>query len=128
MEGVYGKKPFRLNCRISAQSQYDRGNLAVSLAIIAFSEIALNERPGGSIKPFCDDAIMTSTSHSSWRYSIAPREETASTINRAGCPRRFIIRRISDILLVVPVEVSLCTTIMALYRCPLSSDNLASIS
>src|ERR1700720_72038 len=114
MDGVYGKKPFRLNSRISCQSQYDRGSFAVLLAAMAFSEIALKASPGGSIKPFCDDEIITSTSHSSWRYSIDASDDTASTISSAGCPTLFMARRISDILLVAPVEVSLCTTITAL--------------
>ena len=33
----------------------------------ARSEIALNERPGGSIRPFCEPATVTSTPHSSAR-------------------------------------------------------------
>ena len=35
------------------------------LAAIAFSETALKLIPGGSMRPFCDPAMVTSTSHSS---------------------------------------------------------------
>ena len=33
----------------------------------AFALIALNDRPGGSIRPFCEPETVTSTPHSSWR-------------------------------------------------------------
>ena len=33
----------------------------------ALSDTALKPRPGGSIKPFCEQLTVTSTPHSSWR-------------------------------------------------------------
>ena len=36
-------------------------------AASALSLTALNESPGGSIRPFCEPATVTSTPHSSWR-------------------------------------------------------------
>ena len=41
------------------------GKLAVFAARNAFSLTALKERPGGSIKPFCEPPTVTSTPHSS---------------------------------------------------------------
>jgi hypothetical protein len=52
---------------ISPQSQYERGSFAVVAAASAFALIALNDNPGGSIRPFCDPATVTSTFHSSCR-------------------------------------------------------------
>ena len=42
-------------------------NYSELLAIYSFMHLALKERPGGSIKPFCDPATVTSTPHSSCR-------------------------------------------------------------
>ena len=36
-------------------------------AFSPFSLTALNDRPGGSISPFCEPETVTSTPHSSWR-------------------------------------------------------------
>ena len=44
-----------------------QGYFAVFEAARDFSEIALNERPGGSMSPFWDPPTVTSTPHSSWR-------------------------------------------------------------
>ncbi len=55
---------------------------------------------------------------------MEPSEEIASTISNAGCAAASIAARISGILLVVPVEVSLCTTVTALTACPASADSL----
>ena len=52
---------------ISSQAQNDLVSLEVLLAASALSLIALNDRPGGSIRPFCEPATVTSTPHSSWR-------------------------------------------------------------
>ena len=52
---------------ISSQAQNDLGKLALALAAIAFGESALKLMPGGSIKPFCEPLMVTSTPHSSCR-------------------------------------------------------------
>ena len=52
---------------ISSQSKKERGSLADFDTARAFSEIALKERPGGSIRPFCEPPTVTSTPHSSCR-------------------------------------------------------------
>jgi len=67
VEGVYGKYPVTLEASISSQPRNARGNREVFEAAIAFSEMALNERPGGSISPFWDPPTVTSTPHSSCR-------------------------------------------------------------
>jgi len=38
-----------------------------SCASSAFLDTPLNPRPGGSLRPFCDPVMVTSTPHSSWR-------------------------------------------------------------
>ena len=48
-----------------------------------------------------------------------------STISSAGCPASSIAARIGGIALVTPVEVSLCTTVTALMRCPGSAASFA---
>ena len=65
--GVYGKNPVGLCFCMSDQSQYDRNRRLARYAANALSETALNDRPGGSISPFCDPATVTSARHSSWR-------------------------------------------------------------
>ena len=98
------------------------GDVAVPLddrvrdAASAFALIALKLRPGGSISPFCDPDSVTSSPHSSWRRSIEPSADTASTSSSAGCFARSIARRISGSRLVAPVEVSLWTTSSARRR------------
>ena len=52
---------------MSSQAQNDFGSLAVLLAASALSLMALNDMPGGSIRPFCAPPTVTSTPHSSWR-------------------------------------------------------------
>jgi len=52
---------------IASQSQYERGSAAVLAAARAFALMALNDKPGGSIRPFCEPATVTSTPHSSCR-------------------------------------------------------------
>ena len=52
---------------MSLQSKNERGSFADLCASSALSEMALNDRPGGSIRPFCEPATVTSTPHSSWR-------------------------------------------------------------
>ena len=63
--GVYGKNPFALEASIGSHDQYDLGSRACREAASAFSLIALKLSPGGSIRPFCDPAIVTSMPHSS---------------------------------------------------------------
>jgi len=58
-------------------------HFAVLFANKAFCETGVKTQTGGIIKPFLlRAAIVTSTSHSSWRYSIEPMEEIASTIKQ----------------------------------------------
>src|SRR6202008_5011317 len=122
-----GKKPLRLLAIISSHDQNDFGSLAFLATASAFSPTALNDRPGGSIRPFCEPPTVTSTPHSSCRYSIEPRDEMVSTINSAGCPAASIARRTSLTSVTQPVEVSLCTTHTALISRALSSRSRASI-
>ena len=103
-----------LAASISSQAQNERGNFAVSFAASAFGETALKDNPGGSIRPFCEPATVTSTPHSSMRKSIDASDEIVSTSSNAGCPARSIALRTSPIRLATPVEVSLCTTQTAL--------------
>src|SRR6266851_7512806 len=56
---------------------------------------------------------------------MEPSEEIASTISNAGCAAASIAARISGILLAVPVEVSLCTTVTALIACAASADSFS---
>ena len=83
VDGVYGKKPLWLEASIGSHDQYDRARRAAREAASAFSLIALKLRPGGSISPFCDPASVTSIPHSSWRRSIDPSDDTASTSSSA---------------------------------------------
>jgi len=43
------------------------GVTALADAATALALTALNDRPGGSISPFCEPETVTSTPHSSWR-------------------------------------------------------------
>jgi hypothetical protein len=52
---------------ISSQAQKLRGSFADFDASRAFGDSALKLIPGGSISPFCEPLIATSTPHSSWR-------------------------------------------------------------
>ena len=94
-----------------------RGNPAWRDAASARSLMALKLRPGGNIKPFCDPASVTSSPHSSWRRSIDPSDDTASTSNSAGCAAASIACRMAGRRLVTPVDVSLWTTSTARIRC-----------
>src|SRR3954451_3721394 len=78
----------------------------------------LNERPGGSIRPFCEPATVTSTPHSSCRYSIEASDETVSTMRSAGWPAASMARRMSGMRLVTPGEGSLWATQTALIVRP----------
>ena len=89
---------------------------AVLFAASAFSDIALKLRPGGSIRPFCEPATVTSTPQASCLYSIEA-SEMVSTISSAGCSARSIAATDFRMRLVTPVEVSLWTTITALIVC-----------
>src|SRR5437870_1666068 len=57
---------------------------------------------------------LGSTPHSAWRKSMEPSEEMVSTSSKAGCRARSMALRASRTRLVMPVEVSLCTTHTAL--------------
>ena len=63
VDGVYGKKPALLSRSIGSQSQYARGIFADFDAASAFSLMALKLMPGGSMSPFCEQPIVTSTPH-----------------------------------------------------------------
>ncbi len=52
---------------MSSQDQNDFVSFEVLLAAIALSLMALNDMPGGIIRPFCAPPTVTSTPHSSWR-------------------------------------------------------------
>ena len=65
--GVWGKNPCLYIVSMSSHWKNERGSFAVLDAYSAFSLTALNDMPGGSIRPFCAPPIVTSTPHSSWR-------------------------------------------------------------
>ena len=71
--------------------------------------------------------MVTSTPHSSCLYCAEARPEIESTISSAGCFAASIALRTATMLLVTPVEVSLCTTHTALIAWPLSALSRASI-
>ena len=75
--------------------------------------------------PFCEHQIVTSTPHSSWRYSTDPSDEIVSTSSKAGCPALSIAARISGIWLAHPVDVSFCTMVTALIWCPGSAASFS---
>ena len=50
--GVYGNKPSLFMFSMSSQDQNDFGRLEFREAAIALSLNALNDMPGGSIRPF----------------------------------------------------------------------------
>ncbi len=89
--------------------------------------MALNDSAGGSIRPFCEPAIVTSMPHASCCRSSTPSDEIVSTMSSAGCFCASIALRISSIHERQPVEVSLCTTHTALIWCALSCLRRASI-
>src|SRR5437870_12276863 len=93
--------------RIGAHSQYDFGSRDDLDAASAFSLMALKPSPGGNNSPFCEQPMVTSTPHSSWRKSMEPSEEMVSTSSKAGCRARSMALRASRTRLVMPVEVSL---------------------
>ena len=68
---------------------------------------------------------MTSTPHSSCRYSTDPSDEIVSTISKAGCPALSIAARISGIWLAHPVDVSFATMVTALIWCPGSAASFS---
>src|SRR6185295_152507 len=106
---------------MSSHEKYDFGSLEDFVAARALSLTALKPRPGGSIMPFCEPPTVTSTPHSSCRYSTDARDEIVSTSNKAGWPALSIALRTAAIFEVTPVEVSLCTTQTALMERALSS-------
>src|SRR5215470_88627 len=111
----------------SCQSQYERIAVLALATASAFSEMALNPRPGGSIRPFCEPATDTSMPQASCSYSSEPRPEIVSTISSAGCLTASMILRTSRGSVTQAVEVSLWTTQTALILCALSADSRASI-
>src|SRR2546428_9320072 len=82
---------------MSSQAKNDFGSLAFSDAASALGPIALNDMPGGSIRPFCAPPIDTSTPHSSWRYSVEASDQMVSTMDSAGCLAASIAWRIFSI-------------------------------
>src|ERR1700677_697874 len=101
---------------MACQSQYDFGIRADLDAASALSLTALKPSPGGSIRPFCEPAMATSTPHSSCRKSMEASEEMVSTISSAGCLARSRALRMEGMELVTALEVSLCTTMTDLIR------------
>ena len=112
---------------ISSQAQKAFGNLARLLASSALTDTALKLMPGGSIRPFCEPLMLTSTPHSSCLYSAEARPEMVSTSSSAGCFAASMALRTAAMLLVTPVEVSLCTTQTALMLCCVSALSRSSI-
>src|SRR5215475_6592854 len=125
--GVYGKNPLLLASSMSSQAKNDFGKRACLAASSALGPTALNDMPGGSMKPFCAPPMETSTPHSSCRYSVEASDEMVSTKNSAGCLAASIACRISSIGERQPVEVSLCSTQTALILCPASLRRCASM-
>merc|ERR1719313_1372541 len=80
----------------------------------ALCDTQVRPRPGGRERAFCEPETITSTPHSSIRRSAAPREETASTMRRAGCLAASMASRIRLTSEVTPVVVSLCVKSTAL--------------
>src|SRR3979490_2145309 len=95
---------------MSSQAQNDLVSLEFFEAASALSLTALNDMPGGSIRPFWAPPTVTSTPHSSWREAVEASDEMVSTRNSAGWPARSIALRISAIGDRQPVAVSLCST------------------
>ena len=58
--------------------------------------------------------MVTSMPQSSWSSSIAHRDDTASTMRRAGWPARSMAARRPGMSLATPVDVSLWVTRTAL--------------
>src|SRR5216117_3666741 len=105
---------------MSSHAQNDFVSREFLAAANALSLTALNDMPGGSISPFCAPPTVTSTPHSSWRYSVEASDEMVSTRNSAGWPAASIALRISATGDRHPVEVSLCSTQTALISLFLS--------
>src|ERR1700758_4176406 len=82
--GVYGKKPTLFMVSMSSHDQNDFVSVDVFAASSALSLTALNDMPGGSIRPFCAPPTVTSTPHSSWRESAEAGEGVRSHINKTG--------------------------------------------
>ena len=80
------------------------------------------------MSPFCEPVTVTSTPHSSWRKSMDASEDTVSTMKSAGWPAASMAARMSGMLVVTPVEVSLCTTITARMLPLVSRRSLSSTS
>jgi hypothetical protein len=113
---------------ISSQSQKARGSFALFEAASALSEIALKDRPGGSIRPFCEPAdrdvdapfVVPVVDGAERRDRVHEEERRVAALSIAASRPRS-----PD---VTPVEVSLCTIQTALMAWPLSSASRASIA
>ena len=90
--------------------------------------MALKDRPGGIIRPFCEPEIVTSTPQASCWKSEQAREEMASTISSAGWAARFIASRTGSTWVMQLVDVSLWTTQTALILCDLSAARRSSMA
>jgi hypothetical protein len=71
-------------------------------------------RPSGAARHFCEPVMFRSTPHSSVRTSMPAIEDTVSSMNSAPVARAILPTSAAGY--VVPVDVSLCTSVMALGR------------
>ena len=76
---------------MSSQAKNDFGIAEVWLAFSALSLIALNDMPGGIIRPFCAPPIETSTG------ALTPIAEIRKAIDAAGHPALFLVDTISSL-------------------------------
>ena len=73
------------------------------------------------MSPFCDAPTATSARSASMSNGSAASEATTSTTNSAGWSAASIAARMAARSLVMPLEVSVCTTKTAAISCPRSS-------
>src|SRR5207244_12594163 len=95
---------------MSSHTQNDFVSREFLAAANALSLTALNDMPGGSISPFCAPPTVTSTPHSSWRYSVEASDAMVSTRNSAGWPAATIALRLLTHGDSHPAEEPLCST------------------
>ena len=85
---IYGKFQ-KQNSNNPITKAIDRGvtNILKDVAEVDLCNLlsyAINEIPGGSMSPFCEPAIVTSTPHASCSNATLPSDEIVSTMSRAG--------------------------------------------
>ena len=75
--------------------------------------------PSGAARHFCEPVMLRSTPHSSVRTSSPAIDDTVSSMTSASTERAIFATSAAGY--VVPVDVSLCTSVMALGRTRLAS-------